>query len=157
MLRCVTYISNSELPCESTDGCVSSIVQRSVEKNSSLGLTGALLFTGRHFVQTLEGDAYALGNLMRDIARDERHSSLRLLRDTNPEVRRFSKWSLAYAGPSQFVDRHVRRLIRQRDEATQDELCGWLEMVMLDVDQSNFLAREKAAKANSSRLGQRAC
>lgn len=58
------------------DGDFEEILGRSVANNPSLGITGVLLFDGRYFLQTLEGDARLVGDLFLRIGEDRRHHEL---------------------------------------------------------------------------------
>ena len=67
-------------------------------RNAALGVTGALLFDGRHFSQYLEGPSQALDTLMADIDLDPRHEDVRLLhRGVLETPRRFAGWHMVYA------------------------------------------------------------
>ncbi len=57
-------------------------------------LTGALFFSGGHFVQVLEGPAQALQARLSEIAADPRHGKLTVLLDAEDSRRRFARWHL---------------------------------------------------------------
>ncbi len=78
-------------------GDVGRILEAAREQNSRHGVTGALLFTGGHFAQVLEGPAAAVAGTMRVIVADRRHEAVRRLIDGELAVRRFEAWSMAYA------------------------------------------------------------
>jgi hypothetical protein len=105
------YVSNSLLAPPRQPAEVESIVAAAVERNAALGVTGALIFTGVHFAQLLEGSKEAVDELMASIIADERHRDVEVVKVVNRRERRFPGWSLAYAGPSEYVDRHVRPLL----------------------------------------------
>ena len=54
------------------------IIRVAVNRNSQLGLTGALLFLDGHFIQLLEGQPHQVEARFKRIAADARHSSLSL-------------------------------------------------------------------------------
>jgi hypothetical protein len=58
-----------------------------------------------NFAQILEGPPDAIAELKRCIQADNRHSDIRTIEIGQLKTRRFSDWSLAYAGPSVFVKR----------------------------------------------------
>lgn len=98
------------------EGGVNPIVDIAMSRNQTLDVTGALLFTGPHFAQVLEGPRAGVEELMVSIERDERHFDVDVLEVADIRERRFPQWSLAYAGPSLFVERHLRTLVEQREE-----------------------------------------
>ncbi len=51
---------------------------------------------------------------MENIGRDERHRGIDVVETRRISKRRFADWSLAYAGPSLFIDRHIRPLVEKR-------------------------------------------
>lgn len=63
--------------------------------NRRRNLTGALAFSGSHFLQVLEGDGAALDALLAALRRDARHDGLRVLGRTPIAVRRFGDWAMA--------------------------------------------------------------
>lgn len=58
---------------------VKEIVAAARRHNRALGITGALLFDGERFCQLIEGDETAVRTLMDNIARDARHTDVKLL------------------------------------------------------------------------------
>lgn len=97
------YISSSLLERGLAEAQVEEIVRVSVLRNRSLGVTGALLFTGDRFAQYIEGDGPAVEEVRSCIMRDSRHSGITTLQAGPHPHRHFLTWALAYAGPSQFV------------------------------------------------------
>jgi len=95
---------------------VDEIVAVAVSRNAALDITGALVFTGPHFAQVLEGPRGRIEELMTSIERDPRHRDVEVLEVTDIQERCFAKWSLAYAGPSLFVDQHLRPLVEKRED-----------------------------------------
>lgn len=105
------YVSEATL-CEPWGAePVEGIVEVALERNAALDVTGALVFTGGHFAQVLEGTAANVEELMASIRRDKRHKAIAIV-ETKAIVRRlFADWSLAYTGSSSFVERHITPLI----------------------------------------------
>lgn len=97
---------------------VAELVTCSTEKNTSLHITGGLIFTGQHFAQILEGDPKKLDALMVSIERDPRHKVLKVFDRKEIKVQRFPYWGLAYAGPSNFVSDHITRLLASTQQAS---------------------------------------
>ena len=127
------YISTSRLDPLQADDHVREIVNSSIPRNRSLGVTGALMFTGQRFSQYLEGSPAAIAELKQSILRDSRHEDVRTLAAGPYEVRRFLTWTLAYAGPSRFMASKV-------ECALNDALQG-------DVDNIEMLAEMLAGLA----------
>lgn len=73
------------------------ILQVSTARNTALGVTGVLCFSGDHFVQLLEGASEALYHLMGSIRGDVRH---RMVREWPAEAaedgRWFPGWAMGY-------------------------------------------------------------
>ncbi|KKW89534.1 BLUF domain-containing protein [Sphingobium chungbukense] len=97
------YISTSRLDETDAERHVGDIVAISVQRNRSLEVTGALLFTGRHFAQYIEGPPAAIAALQESILQDPRHQDIGTIACGSYPTRHFLTWSLGYAGPSRFV------------------------------------------------------
>ena len=109
-MESLLYISRSNLPGEQGAAEVDRIVQLAQARNRELEITGALLFSGAHFAQIIEGPATALNGLMNKIAADVRHKDLVMLQRSQITERTFARWNMAYSGQSSYVDRHIRML-----------------------------------------------
>lgn len=107
------YVSKSTLSEGSASGIVHEIAASSVEANKRVDITGALIFTGSYFAQILEGSRGEIDKLMAAIRKDSRHEELKIVERKDISERRFPSWSMAYMGPSQFVSRHVMRLLEE--------------------------------------------
>lgn len=90
-LRQVFYVSRSTAAPDSLDA----LLESARRNNRQRGLTGALVFTGGHFAQLLEGPAEALERTMQAIERDDRHEQVRRLIDGPLAERRFAQWAMA--------------------------------------------------------------
>ena len=64
--------------------------------NRAAHLTGALAFTDNCFAQVLEGSLEDLAPVFARIRHDPRHTDLKILEQTSPESRAFSRWSMAF-------------------------------------------------------------
>lgn len=106
------YVSTSMIEPAAAERGVTEIAQESQHLNDKRGITGALIFTGTHFAQALEGDTGSIEILMSALRRDPRHTNIIVVERSNIVQRRFAGWSMAYAGPSQFVARQVNRLLQ---------------------------------------------
>jgi hypothetical protein len=66
--------------------------------NAALDVTGALLFSEGKFVQALEGPQSHVKLLMERISRDRRHTNVEIITGQFCSHRRFTDWSMAFAG-----------------------------------------------------------
>lgn len=87
------------------------IVAGARKRNAQLDLTGALIFTGTYFAQVLEGRTKDINEMMVSLQRDPRHDMITIVNQSPIAERRFCEWKMAYQGPSDFVSRHVIRLL----------------------------------------------
>lgn len=71
------------------------ILQAAHARNARLGVTGALGFTGRTYIQFLEGPAESLDSLMEQLRGDPRHTDLRVLARGPAAGRLVPDWSMA--------------------------------------------------------------
>lgn len=125
-MESLLYISLSTKSPSEIQHEVDRIVATSTIRNPAAGLTGALLFTGTHFSQALEGETADLDSLMAEISADPRHEQLMIVARGPIIERRFPDWSMAYFGPSQFVSRHVTRLLNNPFLGEQRLGAEWL-------------------------------
>ena len=112
MLRSILYVSDSALIFSSEQTQIHDLVHQSRVWNDSVEITGALVFTERHFVQFIEGPNTAIGDLFSKLLADRRHSRINVVQDTMADDRHFQGWSLAYSGPDAFIDRDLAPLLR---------------------------------------------
>jgi len=102
-LRQVLYISRAAAAV--TDPDVKKILFASRRNNRRKDITGCLLFSGRHFVQVLEGDRAALSELIAQIAADPRHDNVQVVVDHQVKMRRYPNWSMGILYKLEVVDR----------------------------------------------------
>lgn len=133
MLMSTLYVSRSLIEPTRATAAVADLVEASIANNRRRDITGALLFTGAHFAQVLEGSEESIAALMKSIGRDARHDQLRVIRHTAAKERKFQDWALAYNGPSLFIARHVARMLASPSSAAQQRTARWLTDVMLEL------------------------
>jgi hypothetical protein len=109
--------STANLDTLESDVALANLVDQAKAANARIGITGALMFTGKQFVHLLEGRADALERVANRIASDARHSDIIFLSRGPIPYRSFEGFSLAYAGPSVFVARKIAYPLAQL-------LCG---------------------------------
>lgn len=78
-------------------GLVEDILEAAQRNNALLGLTGALVFDHRHFVQLLEGSRATVTEMFLRIAQDPRHAEIQLIRVDETARRRFPVWFMHHA------------------------------------------------------------
>ena len=88
---------------------IDEIVSQSQSRNRVCAVTGALIFTGGHFSQYIEGPADGLQSIKQSILSDKRHSDARTFGEGMVRERRFGHWAMAYNGPSPVFDKLVTR------------------------------------------------
>ena len=85
------------------------IVAVSEKNNKSLGITGALCYGPRYFLQCLEGPRKEVNKLYNKIVADPRHTDVTLLSFLEIEERMFTEWDMAYVGADQGTDHILLR------------------------------------------------
>ncbi|HEY0147482.1 MAG TPA: BLUF domain-containing protein [Allosphingosinicella sp.] len=110
-MKSLLYVSQSLLKLPDEEGELSRIIEVARQRNAELSVTGALVFTQESFAQVLEGPSAAVDTLMESIVRDPRHRHVKVVRELALAERLFAKWTMAYSGPSLYVERHIRPLL----------------------------------------------
>ncbi|WP_367114142.1 BLUF domain-containing protein [uncultured Sphingomonas sp.] len=80
MVFTIFYVSESLLHGPDAVAQVQDIIDRSTLWNASMGVTGALAFTERHFAQCIEGGEDTIRTLMVRIENDPRHANVTIRR-----------------------------------------------------------------------------
>jgi hypothetical protein len=114
------YVSRSNLSVSSCAREVADLVERAESKNGRLGVTGSIIFTGTYFAQIIEGLTASIDDLMASIVRDPRHSGLRIVTRTQVQARDFGDWTMAYSGPSAYMNRHIQPLATEAVEGSEN-------------------------------------
>lgn len=109
-LETIAYVSRCRIEDRLVAKEIDGIVQASVCNNQRYGVTGALLFSGCHFMQVLEGPEERLLVLMRKIAEDRRHSDMIVIAHYEIAERRYPEWSMRYMGVTAFAAAFFSRL-----------------------------------------------
>ncbi len=88
MTERIVYVSRAAPGIAARDAY--DIIRVSHNRNSKLGLTGALIFLDGHFLQVLEGDRFRVRERLAAISADPRHSGLELRQTAAAPVRAFA-------------------------------------------------------------------
>jgi hypothetical protein len=124
------YVSTSLLG-DTADSEITRIRSIAETRNTELGLTGVLIFSGRHFAQFLEGSDDKLVMMKASIARDRRHTDIRTLATPAIKQRRYGCWTLAYSGRATAIDRVLSDAIREQDAG---ELLDYMDHFVAGMD-----------------------
>jgi hypothetical protein len=79
---------------EIDNAVLDSILSQSRAHNPAAGLTGILCYSGKIFMQVLEGNRREVSKLYNRIAADERHTEVEILLFEDIIERRFSHWTM---------------------------------------------------------------
>ncbi len=88
-------IYTSMATCTVDNNVLSSIEAVAGEVNADLHVTGALLYSSKHFVQLLEGDRNDVEDIFEKICRDDRHKNIIVNLRASSDERLFPFWSMA--------------------------------------------------------------
>jgi len=92
----LTYVSEpaQEMSCLG----LMRLLYHSYLRNTSMGITGALIFENNRFGQVIEGPRTQIEDLWEKIQKDTRHKNIRLIESKSIENRSFSKWTMVFQG-----------------------------------------------------------
>lgn len=93
-LEHLVYLSKASPELSAVD--VRSILGSAQVKNRRSDITGFLLYSGRHFVQVLEGRSADLDKLVTVIGADARHVGLHILAREGIRHRRYGAWDMGF-------------------------------------------------------------
>ncbi|WP_158622928.1 BLUF domain-containing protein [Aquabacterium soli] len=115
-LKRLIYVSQAAAAMSAPD--LQRLQSLSERNNRRQDITGALGFTGRYFIQCIEGRAEPIDTLMRRIAADTRHTAVLELCTVDADRRLFDQWSMRYFD-SHALDDDVHQVHQagQRDPA----------------------------------------
>lgn len=95
-LRRVIYVSRARPAGMDQQAMLDDILGAARRNNAKAGVTGALLYSARHFAQVLEGPPEAVDDIFETIQCDARHDDIAVLEVSAPSQRAFAAWSMAY-------------------------------------------------------------
>ncbi len=79
-----------------TEDDLDTLLLTSRAHNARHAITGMLLYSSGHFIQSIEGDEAAVQKLFRAIRHDRRHRDVRVLRAGVISERQFADWSMGF-------------------------------------------------------------
>jgi hypothetical protein len=130
MIRSILYVSTSRLVMPAAEVQVQAIVDWSRHWNEGVGITGALIFTERHFSQFIEGPFEAIADLFAKLQRDPRHEQIHVVRDGMAHERNFDGWNLVYSGPEMFLEPQLLPLLTLQPGFTLEKAADDLILLM---------------------------
>jgi hypothetical protein len=101
------------------EGGAVKLLENARKKNSSLNLTGVLLFNHSYFLQCLEGSRENVTDVFTRIAVDERHAHVRLMAVHDIDERDFPDWTMGYISSTPALKRALLRFFPTEDFAPQ--------------------------------------
>lgn len=99
MLHRLLYVSTATRPLTAAD--LNGLVASAEARNARLGVTGLLIYTGKHFMQLLEGERDTVENLFASICSDPRHTHVARLIAEPARARACPDWAMALRTPKQ--------------------------------------------------------
>lgn len=115
--RQIFYVSRAA--ANLSDGEVQQILAVSKRNNWRCDITGCLLFSGKHFAQTLEGRPGDLDPLLARLNADPRHHEVKVLLDRTVAHRLYANWSMGYLFRMDLVD-ELEALLRGKPFTSDD-------------------------------------
>lgn len=109
----LVYVSRSNIDL-ATPLAVADILDVSSRNNGEYRITGALTYSGEHFIQLLEGPPEALDWLLDRLLHDPRHRDLDVLGRVAIRERAFPEWSMVFPDLTPVTGGLMARLIADR-------------------------------------------
>ena len=131
-LERLVYVSESRIEAAETNQVVARLVKNSRTRNACLAVSGALLFTGTHFAQILEGPPDSIAVILSALLDDTRHSNILIAAHFPINKRLFPEWQMAYHGPSQYVAKHVKRMLHVNPQSDHRRTIERLTQMFLE-------------------------
>ena len=146
-MNIVRLIYASRLSRDCNPDALGKIMTVSRMNNRKLGVTGALCYSPRGFLQILEGPADIVNELYRRIVQDRRHSAVTLLEYVRIPHRDFENWSMAYVRTDEItralLHKYSTRNVFDPFEMGPVQARGFLMAVA--QERADFLAKQQAA------------
>ena len=141
----LTYASRLSRDCG--PDALGKIMEVSRRNNKKLGVTGALCYSPRGFLQILEGPADTVNELYNRIVKDTRHSVVTLLEYAPIPHRDFENWSMAYVRADEIAQTLLRKFSTRHVfdpfEMGPVQARGFLMAVA--QERADFLAKQQNA------------
>jgi len=127
----VRLLYASRTPKEIDNAVLESILSKSKAHNPGAGVTGILCYSGKIFMQVLEGNRREVSNLYNRISTDSRHSDVEILLFEDIVERRFSHWTMGQVNLSKV---NPSTLLKYSEKPVLDPftLGGKVSMALLE-------------------------
>jgi len=86
---------------------VGEILTHAVKRNKEKGITGMMVYDGKHFLQCIEGDEMMIDELWQKLTEDTRRHSLHINGTELDDKRLFREWNMGYMNNRQ----EIRKMI----------------------------------------------
>ena len=114
---------------------VKSITSVSEMNNEARGITGVLLASRTHFLQTLEGNFEDVNAVIRRIFRDERHTEMSIISFSVIDARLFGGWGMRGIGAFDFnrrIESELKQKYGEEDGGIHFPLEEWQALAMIN-------------------------
>lgn len=120
----IAYISKNVVPGtrQEIKAQLEDILKKAQINNAKLNITGALLYSGDHFCQVIEGGRYDVAQLFKTIQKDERHTDITMLSTEPVSKRSFSDWGMAFAGIEDTMRFNIYGAKHSKDEFKMQQI-----------------------------------
>ncbi len=137
------YASRMTPECSPKD--LQALLEVSRQNNEEMGVTGALCYSPKGFLQCLEGPADAVNEIYRRIIQDPRNEKVTLIDYRAVNERLFGGWSMAYVRADDMdkamLFKHGFGEVFDPYAGTADQSLGLLRDIARE--RAEFLARQK--------------
>ncbi|MFO7919723.1 MAG: BLUF domain-containing protein [Nioella sp.] len=137
--------------CSSSTGFsfdeIDGILQVSHRNNARDGLTGALVYDNKTFLQWLEGDEVAIRDVFERISGDSRHTDIKLLTVRRLEDRWFPDWSMTAAVTESQTLRGLKLMPHISLSGFAPHAWSESDVTTFMTSLSDYLTRRPAAKS----------
>jgi hypothetical protein len=141
----LTYASRLSRDCG--PDALGKIMTVSRQNNKKLGVTGALCYSPRGFLQILEGPANTVNELYTRIVKDNRHSVVTLLEYNPIPYRDFENWSMAYVRADEIAGALLQKFSTRRvfDPFEMGPVQARGFLMAVTRERADFLAKQEAS------------
>ncbi len=129
MLYHIGYVSTQTRPMGSED--LVELLQRALERNQELELTGILLHRKDSFFQILEGEEDVVRQMFATIEVDSRHERIEVMFEGPLEAREFKDWRMGFL---------------ELDDVDVESIPGFSDFLFNDAEPRRFLEELTHAK-----------
>ncbi len=117
----LTYMSSAREPLSTSQ--LLGLLETCLTRNTQAGVTGMMLYGNGTFLQALEGEDAVIDALYDKIARDHRHTDVRLLKRAPIAERQYDAWTMGFQRVS---DQDLHKIEGLADFALGDFNPGYL-------------------------------